>query len=58
MPGLPLGAGMNPYNCPATRGEALMGEFTGSETLTKIHAPMETSSHVSSVMNEKQDIIL
>ena len=35
-----------------------MGEFTGSETLTKIHAPMETSSHVSSMMNEKQGMIL
>ena len=34
VPGLPLGAGMTPYNC---RGEALMEEFTGSEALTKIH---------------------
>ena len=34
VPGLPLGAGMTPYDC---RGEALMEEFTGSEALTKIH---------------------
>ena len=37
VPGLPLGAGMKPYNCPTTKGEALMEEFTGSEALTKIH---------------------
>lgn len=34
VPGLPLGAGMTPYDC---RGEALMEEFTGSQALTKIH---------------------
>lgn len=37
VPGLPLGAGMNPYNCPTTRGEALMEDFSRSEALTKVH---------------------
>ena len=37
VPGLPLGAGMNPHNCPTTRGEALMEDFSRSEALTKSH---------------------